>query len=247
MICLSMVTYNRADVLARTLQAIFDTCREDEYRLLVSDNASIDGTRELLDRLEAEGKLKAWHLAENLGTCGGRNAHWAECIGHDSIRMDDKVLPLVPGWLRTLKRQSEERHALVAIPYDATVQFLWNVAPPIDYVQWHVDQGRGGPLIYIPAGVIEQLGGVDELHPDIRYGWDDCLFIERALLLGWNFGFSLRVPVEFLAGASPERRASAMQYHPLYVERMRQYKDTKLPRLTRMTTTRPLVELPEDC
>lgn len=216
---------NRASVLERTLQGLRDTCEDIE--ILVTDNGSTDSTPDLLRAMEAAGRLRAFILPENRGTAGGRNAHWAECIGHDTVRLDDKCLPLVPGWLKAMQRQAYERHAIVAVPYDPTVLHLWQVAPCIDFVQWDIDQGQGGPVIFIPAEVTEQLGAVDELSPDIKYGWDDCAYLERARLLGWKVGFSLRAPFEFLTGANPASRAKAMEYHPLYVERLRQYRDAE--------------------
>lgn len=226
MIKLSIVTYNRKDVLRRTLENVEATCPE-EHQILVTDNGSIDGTWEMLKNMEKEGRLKAWCLKENLGTAGGRNAHWAECLGFDSVRMDDKVMPQARGWLTSLKVQSDQYHSIVGPPYDPSTSYLWTIAPTVDYVRWDSEQGEGGPLIFIPGEVTEMLGGVDELAPDIKYGWDDCLYIRRARLLGWGFGFSLRVPVQFTASASPERRAKAMEYHHLHVQRLKEYSEAE--------------------
>lgn len=226
MIIISMVTWNRKDILERTLAAIERTCAGEDYRVIVTDNGSVDGSPEMLRQMEDEGKLKAYIMDENLGTEMGRNVHFAECIGHDTIRMDDKVLPLAKGWLTALKAVADKHHAIVGPPYDESMRFLNTIAPPISYFGWQVDHGQGGPLLFIPAEATKQLGACDEI-PGMVYGWGDCLFIERARLLGWNFGFSLHVPVEFLASASPERRAKAMEYHPLYLERLREYKEAE--------------------
>lgn len=225
MINISVVTFNRREMLQRVLEAIVQTCPE-EHRVYVTDNASSDDTGGWLMEEEAKGKLRAWLLPENLGTSGGRNAHWRECADGDAVRMDDKVLPLARGWLSVLQEQSRQHHAIVAVPYDPSVLWLWRLAPIADFVVWESEGGAGGPLIYIPQGVIQALGGVDELG-DCKYGWDDCLFIERAKLLGWKFGFSLRCPCQFLAQASPERRAKAMEYHPRYMERLKEYQEAQ--------------------
>ncbi len=223
---ISMVTMNRAPVLRRVLDGILATTQAEQPAIVVTNNASTDDTRALLDEYEAGGKIRAWHIPENLGTAGGRNAHWQHCIGHDAIRMDDKVLPLAAGWLTAMKRQADQQHAIVATPYDPTVLALLRIAPAVEFVRWDNDAGRGGPLIFIPAEATEALGGMDEYtEGDERclYGWDDCALIERAVLLGWGFGFSLRVPVEYLTQANPARRAGAMRWHRLYMERRRQY------------------------
>lgn len=228
---ISIVTLNRAEVLARTLQAIQDTCQVERPLVYVTDNASMDETPVLLCRAKRDGLITDYvTLAENLGTSGGRNAHWANCIGHDAIRMDDKVLPLAAGWLTAMKRQADQHHAIIATPYDESVMMLHRIAPAVEYVKWDRDEGRGGPLIFVPAEVTTALGGVDELMDgDERalYGWDDCLQIERAILLGWNFGFTLRVPVEYLAKANPARREGAMRWHSVYLERRRQYAEAE--------------------
>ncbi len=241
MFALSVVTWNRRELLERVLRTVEETTRAEAesvgVKVLVTDNGSTDGTPDMLRQMEAAGKLRAWLLPENRGTAEGRNAHWAECLGHDAVRLDDKVLPLCAGWLTALKVQSDRYHAILAPPYDPTVRHIEVLAPAVDYVGWPQDMGRGGPLIYIPAEVTAALGGVDELDPEIRYGWDDVLQIERAMLLGWNFGFTLRVPVEFLASANPARRASAMKWHPLYLERLHQYREAERDVLIPMEET----------
>lgn len=225
MIKVSIVTMSRRSLLERVLDTL-SQCGE-EIEVLVTDNASTDDTLTMLKDREIPGRLQVFPLTENRGTAGGRNAQAKHWVGNDMVRLDDKCLPLAPGWLKSLKRQAYERHSIVAVPYDPTVLHLWQVAPCVDYVGWDIDQGQGGPVIFIPAEVTEKLGLVDELHPDIKYGWDDVLYIERARLLGWNFGFSLRAPFEFLASATPAARSKALEYHPLYCERLRQYKEAE--------------------
>lgn len=222
---------NRKNILAESLEAIIATTRDEAelegVQIFVTDNGSTDGTPEFLRQMELEGKLNAWCMAENLGTEVGRNVYWQHCQGAYTVRIDDKVKPLVPGWLKSMRRLSDlHKNALVAVPYDPTVMFLHDVAPCISYLRWDNDQGQGGPLILIPPPVIDALGACDEI-PGLVYGWGDCLYIKRAALLGYEFGFSLRSPVEFLTSASPEARAKAMEFHSVYVERLREYQEAE--------------------
>lgn len=230
MYAITICTMNRQAVLQRTLDAILATTRQEGetegVEILVVDNNSEDSTPDLLREYERQGKLKAWCLPSNLGTEMGRNVFWAETGGKDTLRMDDKVMPLYPGWLRSLKVLADRNHALMAVPYDPAVLGLWRLAPIVPAMTWPHEQGVGGPLIFIPAEVRDQLGGCDEI-PGMVYGWGDILYIERAKLLGWKFGFSLRSPVEFLASANPARRAGAMEYHGLYMERLREYREAE--------------------
>lgn len=225
---LSMVTMNRRQTLFRVLDAIYDTTETEQkaegVRVLVTDNGSTDGTVGMLRSSARWPGIEVFPLPENAGTERARNiTHWPLCVGHDTVRIDDKVLPLAPDWLTVLRLQSQRHHSIVATPYDPTVTPLQVLAPTLGYVNWPENRGRGGPLIFIPGEVTAALGGCDELHPDHRYGYSDCLYIERAMLLGWKFGFSLRCPVEYLARADPSRRNSAAQWHTIYMERSRQY------------------------
>lgn len=233
MFCLSIVTWNRREVLERTLKALWRTTEPEAeaegVKVFVTDNGSTDGTAEMLREMEAAGEnVKAYCLSENLGTSGGRNAHWRECCEYDAVRMDDKVEFLAAGWLTAMRAQAERHHCIVGPPYDPSVTYLYRLAPPVSFVRWEYAQGVGGPVLFFPAEVNRQLGAIDELEDEqtgemCKYGYDDCLQIERAGLLGWGFGFSLRLPVKFTAGASPARRASAERWIPAYLERKRQY------------------------
>lgn len=223
----SVVTYNRKDMLRQVLEAIEKTCPE-QHTVFVTDNNSQDGTPDMLKEMESEGKLKAYCLSENIGTAGGRNAHMKDMMGMDSVRIDDKVLLLYPGWLTALSLQSKRYHSILAVPYDPTVLYLNNFTPILDYIQWPQEAGMGGPLMFVPKEVTEALGGSDEMtdgEERCLYGWDDLLYIHRARLLGWNYGFTLRVPHKILAQASPERRNKALEFHPTYMQLWKKYQE----------------------
>jgi len=220
---ISLVTMNRCAILERVLDGIAATCAAERPTILVSDNGSEDGTPAMLREREARGELRAWLLPENVGIAKARNAHWGECIGKDTVRMDDKALPLTVGWLGILKRQSEWWHACIGTPYDPTVQVLWLYEPLYDFVEWN-QAGEGGPVLFVPAALTEALGGWDEIE-GLRYGWEDVLLNHRARLLGWRYGFSLRVKFEMLASASAATRLQALDFHAAYMERRREYEE----------------------
>jgi len=126
---ISIVTLNRLPILEQVLTAVWETTRVEQPLIFVTDNGSDDGTPALLREWEREGRLRAWLLPENVGAAAGRNAHWAECIGHDTVKLDDKVKPLCAGWLTALKALSEQHHAIVGPAYDPTVRGMEIVAP----------------------------------------------------------------------------------------------------------------------
>ncbi len=227
MFILSVVTFNRKDILRQTLEVLERTCPE-EHRIIITDNGSNDGTPDMLREMDAQGRLEAYLLPENIGVARARNAHWPECIGHDAVKIDDKVLMITPGWLTACKLQSEIHHALIGFPYDPTVQHLYRFAPIIDY--WpHPGQhkeGEGGPMTYIPGEVSKILGAWDEL-PGCLYGWEEILYNHRARLMGWNYGFSLRIPHSILAQASLAGREHAMAHHADHMQRYKEYENAE--------------------
>ena len=93
-ICALVLTYNRRDLLADCLRAVRAQTRPCE-RVLVLDNASGDGTPDMLAR-DWAGRVEAHSLPRNLGAAGGFNAglRLAHRTGADFIWvMDDDVIP----------------------------------------------------------------------------------------------------------------------------------------------------------
>ncbi len=89
-----VLTYNRQELLQRSLHAIQQQTRRCDD-ILVINNASTDGTREMLE----SGKysdLKVYSLKKNMGAAGGFNAGFrlAYDNGADYVwMMDDDVIP----------------------------------------------------------------------------------------------------------------------------------------------------------
>lgn len=88
-----MVTYNRADLLARSLAALVAQTRPPDA-VIVVDNASTDHTTDVLDAATNPG-LQRIHLQDNTGGAGGFHAGMSAAHeqGFDRIwLMDDDVL-----------------------------------------------------------------------------------------------------------------------------------------------------------
>jgi glycosyltransferase involved in cell wall biosynthesis len=68
-------TYNRAPVLDRCLHALAkQRCRPDEFEVLVSDDGSSDGTRDVVETFAARGAFRLRYLAQsNSGANRARN------------------------------------------------------------------------------------------------------------------------------------------------------------------------------
>jgi rhamnopyranosyl-N-acetylglucosaminyl-diphospho-decaprenol beta-1,3/1,4-galactofuranosyltransferase len=102
-----VVTYNRADLLGRTLDGLAAQTHEPDA-VIVVDNASDDHTREVLDARRGL-HLQRIHLAENTGGAGGFRAGVEAAYDREFDRiwlMDDDVVP-APDCLATLMAQDE--------------------------------------------------------------------------------------------------------------------------------------------
>ncbi|MCW2816250.1 MAG: glycosyltransferase [Nocardioides sp.] len=103
-----VVTYNRADLLARVLDGLAaQTCAPD--LVVVVDNASTDHTRAVLDAAPDGLPLERIHLDDNTGGAGGFHVgvRTAYERGLDRIWLiDDDVVP-APGCLAALMAQDE--------------------------------------------------------------------------------------------------------------------------------------------
>ncbi len=96
-VCVAVVTYNRRVLLAECLQALLAQSRPVE-RVFVVDNASTDGTRELLEEqgLLGDERVVFERLERNLGGAGGfaRAIELARATGCDWVwAMDDDAEP----------------------------------------------------------------------------------------------------------------------------------------------------------
>ena len=91
-VCAVLVTYNRCELLAQALDKLAAQSRPAD-QVLVVDNASGDGTQELLNRRDDVAVLR---LPENGGGAGGFSAglRHARAAGHDWYwLMDDDTFP----------------------------------------------------------------------------------------------------------------------------------------------------------
>lgn len=124
-----IVTFNRADLLARMLDGLAAQTRPPDA-VFVVDNASTDHTRTVLQRHDLP--LRVTHSEDNLGGAGGfhlgvKKAYEA---GHDRIwLMDDDVVP-APECLAVLMDQDEP--CLAAVREDVAGRLVEKAAVRFD-------------------------------------------------------------------------------------------------------------------
>ncbi len=116
-ICAAVVTYNRRDILRACLLALQRQTRPLN-EILVVDNASTDGTREML---EAEfPQCRVVHLTENTGASGGFHeaTKWGYENGFDWVwLLDDEARP-VPDCLEKLLEHARPNSVLMPVKRD---------------------------------------------------------------------------------------------------------------------------------
>lgn len=93
-----LLTFNRKELLQRTLESIWERTRTP-YRLIVIDNGSSDGTVEYLKSIED--KVELVLLEENIGICPAYNEGFKFVESEYFITTQDDLLPpdLEPDWL----------------------------------------------------------------------------------------------------------------------------------------------------
>lgn len=106
-VCAVIVTANRKDLLRRCLRSVLAQTRPAD-KILIVDNASTDGTREMLDsefaslaRLDILARLD---LKDNVGGAGGVSAglRWAHCNKFDWTWVLDDGAELAPDCLQRM-------------------------------------------------------------------------------------------------------------------------------------------------
>lgn len=88
-----VLSFNRKDTLARNLAALTQMVEEAGCELIVVDNASTDGSAEIIPAMLA-GRPNTRFIAneDNLGVAGGRNAGWREASREFILNVDDDAL-----------------------------------------------------------------------------------------------------------------------------------------------------------
>jgi GT2 family glycosyltransferase len=98
-VCVS--TFNRAEQLDRLLRALLGQNLTEPFEVVVYDDASTDGTADVLSRWRASQRLQLEVLrgGVNKGPAAGRNTAWRASTGPLVLFTDDDCVPQ-PGWAR---------------------------------------------------------------------------------------------------------------------------------------------------
>jgi N-acetylglucosaminyl-diphospho-decaprenol L-rhamnosyltransferase len=193
LISLIIVTYNSAALLPECLAAIASTIYPN-YEVLVVDNASSDGTPQLV--AERYPQVRLLPNSANIGFGPACNRGVLAANGELLVFLNPDVV-VTPDWLSILARHmAEQPDAGIICPQTLYPdQSLPNAPAPV------ADTATvPGCAMLVRRSAWQQLGGFDERY--FLY-WEDTDMCWRAWLLGW------RVLEDFEAYVYHERGGSA--------------------------------------
>ncbi|TGU74973.1 glycosyltransferase [Geomonas terrae] len=188
--------FNGADLTENCLRAIAANTPKGMYRVVIVDNGSQDGTRELLERLRAP-EMTVIGNAENLGFAKACNQGAQAAGGEFILFLNNDTLPH-PGWLERLVAMARQdatigvvgskllypddrvQHAGVVVglrdgePYPYHVHLCEPSGSPLVNVP-HEYQMVTGACLMIRSGLFRQVGGFDEAYVNGHEDLDLCM------------------------------------------------------------------------
>jgi len=178
---ITMVTYNRVDFTRRSIDSIVETAGHP-YSLTVVDNASNDGTADLLHDLHERGVLQRVILnTKNLGVAFAANQGWAAGAKSHFLKIDNDIVFVKTGWLARLAEACDALPDLGAIAYNfETTSYSIQV---VNGLRVRPKRGNvGGACVMIPERVHRQVGyWCEDYWP---YSEEDSDMYVRLKLLG---------------------------------------------------------------
>ncbi len=181
-----VLSYNRKDDLRVTLEHLL----EDEYpnlEILLLDNGSTDGTREMLEKYFAsrhDPRLHIIYAAKNTGI-SARNTIFLEAQGKYLFSLDDDSYPSTTRLVSETVRMMEEDESIAAL-FCACIHPVtgYNETRGIERFATGGDAARGYDIVNFAAGgTIFRLSDVMKTHM-----YDEEYFFAREEL---DFGFQL--------------------------------------------------------
>ena len=176
-------TLNRCDVLADALASVCtQSFPAEDYEIIVVDNGSTDGTRELIEQLNRDsGKPIRYIYEPQLGIHNARHAGARAAKGDILVFTDDDAT-FDPGWLQAYAKAFAEHSEMAAA--GGPIRLVWEAPPP----QWLLD--------FIGSARIFPLLGLMEPYNDFRLDANGFFF-------GGNMAIKRNVLFE-VGGFNPE-------------------------------------------
>lgn len=186
-----MVTFNRFELTKRMYESFLKNIDTD-YRLIVVDNGSTDGTVEWLQQLNPGGNFcQGYHThfyEKNMGIAIGRNQGLliADKYQDPWLCTVDNDIEFYPGWLSSCLDVVKTNHKFaVGLNFE-------NVNYPLrsmngKMVQWKTEGNLGTACSVFHRKLHDAIGFF--LMEFGLYGEEDADFFFRARQAGWNLGY----------------------------------------------------------
>jgi N-acetylglucosaminyl-diphospho-decaprenol L-rhamnosyltransferase len=231
-----IVNWNTRDLLAQCLQSLQDTVKESSFDVWVVDNASSDGSVDMVRERFPQTHIIA--NSENVGFVRANNQAIAHCRGRYVLLLNSDTRAL-PGSLdQAVRFMDEHSRAGVAgvrlLNPDGTFQasytpfptlwqeFLmlsrlgrWLLRPTYPSYGPQIEKGaqkiRGymeGAYLMARREAVEQVGGLDERIFMYAEDVDWCYRFHRA---GWEVWYLPNAPIIHYGGQSSKKRRARME------------------------------------
>lgn len=177
---------NRARTIADAIHSALSQVTDFNYNVIVVDNHSTDGTREIIDKICTEDKRCVCIVPEKtdlgIGGCWSMAVNDFRC-GRFAVQLDsDDLYSGTDTLQRIVNKFYEDKCAMVIGSY-RMCDFLLNTLPPglIDHKEWTDENGRnnalringfGAPRAFFTP-ILRKIGG-----PNTSYGEDYALGLE---------------------------------------------------------------------
>jgi cellulose synthase/poly-beta-1,6-N-acetylglucosamine synthase-like glycosyltransferase len=154
--------YNNAKVLRRVLKAMLELDYPNDFEVIVVNDGSTDGTKEMLEReFGREKKIRAINFGKNQGVCRARNAGIAKAKYEIIVNMDHDCIP-AKDWLSSMVSGFDSEKVGVVSAFG-------------DF---------GGTSTAFRANLLRKVGGYDE---EYRYYREDTDLTFKIMELGYEY------------------------------------------------------------
>jgi GT2 family glycosyltransferase len=221
MVIISILTFNKLELTKKCLESVFKTSNV-EYKVVVSDNGSTDGTIEYLSSLK---NIQVILNNENVGFSNGHNQVMKMYDKSDIVLMNND-LEVPPEWLYILKKELTENDYAAVSPAIQTPNGL-NVGAVLDkrakgrsLINDFVTEPNWvtGSCFYISRKTINRVGLLDFNY--IFY-YEDVDYCFRIKQMGMKFKCIPEVVIKHhdSASSTPERKKKLMEDSRVYFAR----------------------------
>ncbi len=226
LVSIFVVTHNRLSMVRRCLDALLPTLDGINWELIVWDNNSTDGSREYLQQLQTDGRMRVVHHPENIGTnAKGKAAEL--CTGDFIIGIDDDVIQFPAGWVQDMVYAYKNIPAMGYLATNVLQDNLTDGAkqPQHLYRIESYDTGRlalevgptGGWCFLLSRDIYNTVGPL-RVEKDRIFFMEDANYVNRAIDMGFKHGILQNVRVYHATG-----RAHNEEFDTVFAKKMNDY------------------------